>query len=677
MLSSIHHVLPSLAALGVFGYWIIGAAAGLEALVLTGIFVPGTLIVDAGGMMVQHGLLDFFDLVWFVAIGSILGGEVSWWLGRLARRGLLDRWNVTEISAYRRAARLFERRGGFALVLGRFLGPVAGFVPFAAAVSGMERKRFRLWNILSGFPYALAHVSLGYGLGMGLTRLSPVMTRNTLFVVAFVLVAAILLWSLRRLDRAVPHLLAMLGGVLDEVARHPRIGSWGARHPRVAKWITRRLDRTRFSGLPLSLGALAFFYLLSLLIGLSLDFLQADPIVQTDARLAELMRLFWTPDLIRIFTWITALGDTRLVGALLVLALIWLGWLRRIDLIAGLVVALALDLISVVILKASFARPRSILGYFHESTGSFPSGHATLSVAFYGMLVFVLWRVTRLGAVSAGFIALLLAGLIGASRLFLVEHYLSDVLAGWMLGALCLLFGIAVAQWLARRGAHRMPPYPRWQIGVLGIVTLALLGFAGLRVRDYSKALNPPPASAALQTVTHSAPLPEISDHPLVAQTLEADDQFALSFGLWATDPAQITAALKPLGWTRAAPPTLASLAGSAFGTLHKKAHPGAALAPLFWHNTPSTLGFSQDSRGKARQVARLRMWQTRYVDSTGARLWLGVLSRDDGLFPSEGSSDTTLTDHLITALTSNGKAQSVRQISGSEHRHIPVLALR
>lgn len=78
--------LPSLAVLGLWSYWALGLAAFLEAFVPTGLFMPGTLIVEAGGILVQQGLLDYLDLVWFVAAGAILGGEASYSLGRLARR---------------------------------------------------------------------------------------------------------------------------------------------------------------------------------------------------------------------------------------------------------------------------------------------------------------------------------------------------------------------------------------------------------------------------------------------------------------------------------------------------------------------------------------------------------------------------------------------------------------
>lgn len=107
-------ILPSLEALGLWSYWVIGLASMLEALFATGVFVPGTLFVDAGGILVQQGVIDYFDLVWFVAIGSILGGELGYWAGVLARRGLNTRWKPENSPGYQKAERLFRRHGGLA-----------------------------------------------------------------------------------------------------------------------------------------------------------------------------------------------------------------------------------------------------------------------------------------------------------------------------------------------------------------------------------------------------------------------------------------------------------------------------------------------------------------------------------------------------------------------------------
>ena len=98
-------ILPSLTALGVLAYWGIGAAAALEAFVLTGVFLPGTLVVEAGGFLAERGVLDVFDLIWFVAIGSILGGEATFWAGHHLRRGLKGRWSVESLPAYAKAER--------------------------------------------------------------------------------------------------------------------------------------------------------------------------------------------------------------------------------------------------------------------------------------------------------------------------------------------------------------------------------------------------------------------------------------------------------------------------------------------------------------------------------------------------------------------------------------------
>jgi undecaprenyl-diphosphatase len=659
MLSSIHQILPSLTALGILGYWIIGAATALEAFLLTGIFVPGTLIVDAGGVMVQQGMLDFFDLAWFVAIGSILGGEASFWLGRRARRGMLGRWNVEAMPAFARAQRLFAKRGGFALVLGRFLGPVAAFVPFAAAIAGMETRRFRIWNIVSGFPYALAHLAFGYGLGSGLSRFSPMMTRAALFVAVLSVLAALLWWTLRQLDRTLPHLLAMAGGLMDEIARHPRIDSWGARHPRIAQFLTRRLDRTHFTGLPATVLGVAFAYLAALWLGLAFDFVRAEPIVQIDARLAQLMHLFWTPALIQVFTWITALGDTRLVAAVLALAVLWLVLLRRPGLLVGLLVALGTDLVSVVILKTAFGRARSSLGYFTETSGSFPSGHATLSVAFYGMLFYLLWRLGRMGAMMAAFLATLVAGLIGLSRLYLVEHYLSDVLAGWVLGGLCLISGIAVAEWMMHgRAAPKVQPLNWHKITAL-VVSLGLIAYAGLRVSDYSKALNPSPALGGNVQISSAVGL--FGDHtlPATAHTLSGERKFAINIAFWAKDQAQLRGALTAQGWTLSAAPSLGGLVKTAIGDMRDRSGAGDALAPLFWNTLPNDLALSLQGKTSELDQPRLRLWSTRFIRPDGIRLWVGTLTRDDGFDLEDAIPAPDLANALAKGLMAKGLAVS------------------
>lgn len=75
---------------------------------------------------------------------------------------------------------------------------------------------------------------------------------------------------------------------------------------------------------------------------------------------------------------------------------------------------------------------------------SFPSGHALGSILFYGslsLLLFILWPDSSFTR-SLPYFTCLLACLLGLSRLYLGVHYLSDVLAGYCLGASCLIVSL-------------------------------------------------------------------------------------------------------------------------------------------------------------------------------------------------------------------------------------------
>lgn len=110
------------------------------------------------------------------------------------------------------------------------------------------------------------------------------------------------------------------------------------------------------------------------------------------------------------------------------------------------------------VLKAVFARPRPTFSdplatalYY-----SFPSGHAMMSLIAYGMLGYFLYSRLRERwqrvVVSAGLIVLIL--LIGLSRIYLGVHYLSDVLAGFLVGGLWLSFCITAMHYLQERRAR-------------------------------------------------------------------------------------------------------------------------------------------------------------------------------------------------------------------------------
>jgi len=630
---SLDQILPSLEALGLWSYWIIGLASMLEAFFVTGVFVPGTLVVDAGGALVQQGVLDFFDLAWFVAVGSILGGELGFWAGVWARRGINTRWHPEKSPRYQQAERLFRRHGGLALVLGRFLGPVSGLVPFAAAVAGMERRRFVMWNIASGFPYALGHVAFGYFLGDVITRIGPIATRLAVFAAAVLVVLAVLWWLVIRIERMLPFVLSILRSIMQAVATNSDVAAWARRHPSLAGFIAHRFDPSRPSGLTATLLGAAIVYVLVIWIGSALDVLMAEPIVQADTRLANLIHAFWSPWLLRIAAHVTALGDWRVVASLMLaaLALLWLR--RRPDLMLGLVTSVAGNVVTVALLKRAFERPRPELAWFVETSGSFPSGHAAISVAFYGWLAFVAWRLRLIGPIMAGLLAATLAFVIGLSRLYLIEHYLTDVLNGWLVGALWLLIGVALAQWWREtRGASEAAAGRSLRIAAPGFAVLLGL-FAGWQIVAYDKARNIVVPRAADETVTDIAALFASGKAPNTTESIIGTPLEPVNVIVLARDAAALQAAMSRAGWTRTEKPTLGTLARAGWALMTRLEDDTAPVTPYFWHGLPNDLAFQKPTPDKTvRKRHHVRLWRTRFVTPDGLRLFVGAASFDDGL---------------------------------------------
>ena len=105
--------------------------------------------------------------------------------------------------------------------------------------------------------------------------------------------------------------------------------------------------------------------------------------------------------------------------------------------------------------KILFQRPRPGGIIFSIWDFSFPSGHATAAIAFYGFLAYILNKLShgkfRLLIIV---VTLLLAGFVGYSRLYLGVHYVSDVLAGYAVGLVFLLIGIYFAE---KRSGRKRP----------------------------------------------------------------------------------------------------------------------------------------------------------------------------------------------------------------------------
>jgi undecaprenyl-diphosphatase len=190
---------------------------------------------------------------------------------------------------------------------------------------------------------------------------------------------------------------------------------------------------------------------LSLLVyaALATDVVHHGPLSEFDADVSEWVARTmpsWAEWLARPFSWVGGLVGLAIIGALVVVWLLRRG--ERAVAVVFVAVTAGSQLLATVA-KAGYDRPRPVAGspIALPSSSSFPSGHAT-TIAVFGLLGLIVARGLparggRTAAIAAGFG---LGALIGASRVVLNVHFVTDVLAGSALGiawlTLCLLAGM-------------------------------------------------------------------------------------------------------------------------------------------------------------------------------------------------------------------------------------------
>jgi undecaprenyl-diphosphatase len=170
-----------------------------------------------------------------------------------------------------------------------------------------------------------------------------------------------------------------------------------------------------------------------------------------DATLYEAAQAARTPALDRVMELVSFLSGYIMVIAVAVTgALVWGVRAGRWGRVAVLVAGLAGAMIGSQIVKYLVDRPRPPAAGMQSIDGAaFPSGHTWQAVALYGVVLVVILGFEARGTTRALLIsvAALAAFAVGVSRVFLGAHWPTDVLGGWLLGALWVAaVGLTVAR---------------------------------------------------------------------------------------------------------------------------------------------------------------------------------------------------------------------------------------
>lgn len=179
-------VVLAVFALGIFGYFSI-EHYGLEALIslisvygvaaiifaesglLVGFFLPGDSLLFTAGFLVHQGVIkfDIHLLVVILFLAAALGDSVGYAFGRRVGRRLFHRKEsvLFHKDNLERAEAFYEKHGGKAIIIARFMPIIRTFAPIVAGISHMNYRKFLVYNLIGAFLWAVGITYLGYFVG--------------------------------------------------------------------------------------------------------------------------------------------------------------------------------------------------------------------------------------------------------------------------------------------------------------------------------------------------------------------------------------------------------------------------------------------------------------------------------------------------------------------------------
>ena len=188
------HLAAFVQAHGALVYGLLFAIIFAETGLVVTPFLPGDSLLFAAGALAATGALDVKLILLLLFVASVAGDAVNYSIGRYIgprvfrpeeRTGILQK--LLNPRHLERAHEFFERHGGKAVVLARFVPIVRTFIPFVAGAASMTYSTFGFYNITGGALWVVVCVGAGYLFGN-----IPVVKENFELVVIGIVFVSIL-----------------------------------------------------------------------------------------------------------------------------------------------------------------------------------------------------------------------------------------------------------------------------------------------------------------------------------------------------------------------------------------------------------------------------------------------------------------------------------------------------
>ncbi|WP_459386018.1 VTT domain-containing protein [Arthrobacter humicola] len=155
-----------------FAPWVVLLVCGIifaETGLLIGFFLPGDSMLFTAGLLVATGTIqvNIWVLTALIIVAAIIGNQVGYLIGSKAGPALFNRPNskLFKRENVDSAHAFFEKHGGKALILARFVPIIRTFVPVIVGVAQMSKRKFFTYNVIGAVLWGGGVTLLGYLLG--------------------------------------------------------------------------------------------------------------------------------------------------------------------------------------------------------------------------------------------------------------------------------------------------------------------------------------------------------------------------------------------------------------------------------------------------------------------------------------------------------------------------------
>jgi undecaprenyl-diphosphatase len=631
--------LASSLQIGILWYFLVFAFSFLESLIIAGIFIPGSFFLIFVGFLLTKNFLSIPLIILLATVGAIMGDYISFSLGKKGTRLFKEENRFLKLTSLEKGKLFFKKHGGKSILIGRFTGPFRSIAPFVAGTFKMDFKRFLFWNVFSAVLWACFYLFLGLFFGETWQIAERWATRAQLFFLIFLFFLLFLFLINQYLTHGEGKLSVRVFNLIASVIKKKVENITIIKNnKRFFNFIGARFKRKVFYGFPLTFLTIAFFYVLFLFFGFVKSFVLSEVIFGTDIRVENLLYVFRDDGFIKFFYWITLLGNWQVVTSFgLVLSAIFFILKKRAYIFALWISIFGVQLFDT-LGKITFNRPRPVSAIFIENSTSFPSGHAAIAIAFYGFISYVILR-TREGRkkkINVLIIAFSIIFLIGFSRMYLGLHYLSDVIGGYLLGALWLIIAISIYEWAVYKQAIKNITNVAFSSKLKKTIILFLfleivfyISFGFL----YNKPLNPILVTQPKVITALPVKYFEESNISKYSETLRGNTQEPMSFLVIAKSDKDLKNLFYQAGWHQADYVNRYTLLKLIETSLLNESYKTGPMTPSFWNSRVHDLGFQKPtSKDTIRERHHVRFWKTNIFTLDGKRLYLGTASFDTSI---------------------------------------------